>query len=217
MRAIIIAALSVFAGLGASGLVAAEPKSHPICVIAMQTDPPSGGYPFVCIDGKPYFEVSRGRQPADSPIHWPWKGQQECRFFQLTRTEGSTTIENLGPGMLDIKGQFVPDDKMTEPKPPPTGFLTADFSSDPPTVKLVKQASESSSWVIHSAQKKDEWTIENVCSSGKHAWLSLARDPTAVILGGDEKDVSEYRRAVLSYHAETFFKIDISHNDVDEK
>jgi hypothetical protein len=185
----------------------------------MQTEPPSGGYTCICVDGKPYFQVMRARRPDDKITAGPWKKLVECWHFELSKSEGSTTMLNLGPGTLtEDETSFIPEEDPFGRRLPGAGFMTADYTTQPPTVKLAKDHDKLSKWIVSRSEKENQWYIENVNDSGKHAWLSMARDPVAIHeVGYDGKGVCEYRPAVLSYDTKPHFKIDIAASGILDK
>jgi hypothetical protein len=202
-------------------LSAAEPNPKQIfCTIAMQTDPPTGGYPFECIDGVPYFEVSRARRPSDKIRALTAKNQDRCWHFKLAQREGSTTIFNLGPGQFGDSDDspFIAkkdDDGRGAAQP---GFVVTDYTADPPSVKLARDAGKISQWIIRRSDKENQWYIENENDSGKHAWLAMAENPAAVLEEGyDGKGVVELRAAILSYDKKPHFRIDIARHDAFDK
>ena len=127
MRVTILAS-GVFFGALLCGLADEATAKSPICRIGMQTEPRTGGYPLVCIEGVPYFEMGRDRRSDDAPAPWPWKSRVECGYFEFQSLSGETTIRSLGAGEFD-EGftKFIPDEKLAESERPPVGYLTADY------------------------------------------------------------------------------------------
>ncbi|MCE9557234.1 MAG: hypothetical protein K8T91_28125 [Planctomycetes bacterium] len=194
--------------------VADEPK-HPIGVITMQTDPPSSGSLLVCIEGTPYFQTVRKRHADDQPVKWPWKSKEECRHFEMTSSISTTSLKNLGPGGLNVEGKkFIPKDDWVKLDVAQIGYLTADHSTNPPSIKLEKDAGKFSTWKLHPDETKRLWYIENENDSGKPAWLSKSRDTQAVMaLGNQGAHVVEYRRATLSNEVKPSFRIGIANDE----
>jgi hypothetical protein len=194
-----------------------KPESNAVCVIHMQTDPPSGGYEFQCVDGVPYFEVSRARKPEDKIVPFASAHPQYCRFFELSTTEGIANIKNLGVGHIaNESGKFI-SDEMTEAKPPPKGRLVVDDSTNPPSVKIASGIELPSFWEIRDSGTKGlKWSIEFVGKNGRRSSLSMAKDASAVLsVGYENKEVVEFRRAVLSDDTKPLFSIDVSHPDAE--
>ena len=103
---------------------------------------------------------------------------------------------------------FYPASKEWGYDPSLPGYLTADYSTDPPSVKLEKQPGKYSTWKISAAEMQDRWFIENDNGTGKRAWLAPEIKPVFVYPGGGRKEFTvEYYRAVLSYESKHAFKI----------
>ncbi|MCE9557233.1 MAG: hypothetical protein K8T91_28120 [Planctomycetes bacterium] len=210
----IVAPFLIFAIFISSTLGQEHVQHRPICTIAFQTDPPTGGYPLVCIDGTLYFELTRTRLASDAPVRRPWKSKETCGYFELMSMKGETTIKNLGSGDLNEAGTtFIPK-SIIDVDRSPAGFLGVDYTGTPPSVIIQKNPGKFSKWKIDRSDKQHGWYIENLNDSGKPAWLSMDRNAVAVVpLGRDAKSVVEYRRAVLSFESKPPFRITIQSDE----
>ena len=162
------------------------------------------------MEGVPYFQLEHKRRDDDKmtgPAPWK-KGSQNSIYFELSsdRIEGATTIKSLGLGNISDKDEkFYPASKEWGYDPSLPGYLTADYSTDPPWVKLEKQPGKYSTWKISRAEQEGRWYIENDNRIGKHAWLVPESKPVFVYPGGGRQEFTvEYYRAVLSESKHAF-------------
>jgi hypothetical protein len=195
--------------------IAETPVRWPIGTIGMRTEPRGAAWPLACIDGTPYFLVGRPRQPHDKPTGWPGKSGEQCTHFEMLSIDGETTLKNLGAGGFSLTtDNFVPKLDLPEADRPPTGYLTADYSVTPPVVKLGNEAGKFATWKVTRGDAKDDWYIENIGHAEKHAWLSLEDKATALVsVGYDGKNVSEFRRAVISFSVKHVFRISVENDE----
>jgi hypothetical protein len=186
----------------------AADKAIPICNISRAY---FGG--FMCIEGVPYFMGEHKRRDEEKLTAWPWKKNVVyCIYFELTSLEGTTTIYNLGPGDLsDVNSKFVSEKTPGDDKSKP-GYLTADYSTDPPSVRIEKKPGKFSTWKVHRIEENKYW-IENVSDSGKSASLSMAEKPEVLSPAASGGTVVEYQRAVLSFDGKAVFKITQQNDD----
>ena len=99
------------------------------------------------------------------------------------------------------------------------GYLTADYSTTPPSVKVRIQQEKNATWKLidtgETFRGDKEFYIQNLNDQGKGAWLSLGSDSLLFPIGhvDDAKEVRELRNAIVSFGKKPKFIIVGGAND----
>jgi hypothetical protein len=151
------------------------------------------GQEVMLVDGQilAFRAFGAGDDPEVKPYAW------NARFFELQNTEKGQLIV-LRPkkdglpaaaDILEYEGKFV----------------TADYSSTPPSLKLTKEAEKYSYWKV---PKEAEGPIVNVSDFKKPAYLSVDSKPLKYKNGeGNDTGYLEYFRVTLSLDSTNLFKV----------
>jgi hypothetical protein len=192
------------------------PRTVPIYTLRIRVDRASGWLwkEFECVENVPYFDGERKRQADETLKARTWKSLEQAIYFGIPSLTDATTIKSLGPGGIVEKNDLFSPTKLPAADKSRPGYLTADYSTDPPSVKLAAAPTEFSRWKFTPAERKGAYYIENINKLGKHAWLAPDPTPAAIEQAGySTTTVVEYRRAILSFNTKIAFSLALQNYD----
>jgi hypothetical protein len=147
----------------------------------------------------------KARQPVNEKPSGPWP--PKFHYFQFFWDGAHLQVR---PGNQH-KDEWSPEERAKD-----GWYVTADYSVNPPRVKLTKEPTKDSRWSFLPASSPGRYYIRNNNDLGKDAWLNMVDTgiryswgPVGVGVG--YRDVRVYK-AVLSFHVTREFFV----NDIEE-
>jgi hypothetical protein len=166
-------------------------EHEPFYLVSLASGPKAGGLLYF-IDGHLLVYVGRGPQ-QNSPAG---RYESMSRFYAVTATKNDITIQ-VRPKACD------PERQTAKTLDFDGWYLTGDYTTNPPTVKLTKEQEETSYWTLNLGKGP----IINRNKAGKETFLVIAKAPVFYASGQSEEDL-EYRHVELSFEHKDEFTIE---------